>query len=69
MNEELKDKIKNNISEYIQANIKKHYQYIGEEGIHMNVFNRRFIPTLLKEINKDIQEMIEKIFEEENKNE
>lgn len=62
---ELKEKLKIHINELIQGNINRHYQYIGEQGITMNDFNRKFIPTLLKEINKDIDSLIDVIFEED----
>lgn len=55
-----KEKLKKNIRDLIQSNIDRHYQYLGQGKLPINSFTRNFIPTLLKELNKDIMEIIDK---------
>ena len=57
-----KENLKFEIGNLIDCNIKRHYQYIQEKGLLMNDFNKKFIPLLLKELNKDINEVIDKIY-------
>jgi hypothetical protein len=47
------------ITKLINANITRHYQYITDHPLIMDPANQKFIPILLKELNKDIICIIE----------
>jgi len=56
-----KSELKKKISEYIQANINRHYQYLLSSNIPMDSFNKKFVPALLKELNEDIMRIIDEV--------
>jgi len=61
-----KKKLKEKIASLIQGNIDRHYQYLGQGKLPINSFTKNFIPTLLKELNKDIENLIDRLYEEED---
>ena len=55
-----KENLKKAISKYMETNIKKHYEYVEKLAVSMDDINKKFIPVLLKEINKDLMKIIDK---------